>query len=78
MQTQFTTDQISVVYVSELREKIGSADFSDFDVVFFFLWYDAMRYGVKINGFEFRKTCVGIHSLSSPGQVGDWMKVKRV
>lgn len=58
-------DQISVVYVSELREDIGSADFSKFDVVFFFLWYDAMRYGVKINGFKFRKTCVGIHSLSS-------------
>ena len=58
-------DHISVVYVSELREKIGSTDFSEFDVVFFFLWYDAMRYGVKINGFEFRKTCVGIHSLSS-------------
>lgn len=58
-------DQISIVYVSDIREDIASADFSKFDVVFFFLWYDAMRYGVEIKGFEFRKTCVGIHSLSS-------------
>lgn len=58
-------DQISIAYISEIREDITAVDFSMFDVVFFFLWYDAMRYGVEIKGFEFRKTCVGIHSLSS-------------
>lgn len=58
-------EQMSIAYVSDIRENIAFVDFSEFDVVFFFLWYDAMRYGVKIKGFEFRKSCVGIHSLSS-------------
>ena len=56
---------IDINYMSNIRVKIDEYDFTDYDVIFFFLWYDAMRYGIKINGFEFRKTCVGIHSLSS-------------
>lgn len=56
---------IEIKYISELRLVLDSADFSQYDVVFFFLWYDAMRYGVKIKGFDFNKTCVGIHSISS-------------
>ena len=58
-------EHVEIKYVSELRLEIEATDFSPFDVVYFFLWYDAMRYGVKIKGFEFSKTCVGIHSLSS-------------
>ena len=56
---------IDIQYISELRLVLDSADFSQYDVVFFFLWYDAMRYGVNIKGFDFKKTCVGIHSISS-------------
>ena len=56
---------IEIQYISDLRLNPDSANLSDFDVVFFFLWYDAMRYGMKIKGFDFRKTCVGIHSISS-------------
>lgn len=56
---------IDIQYISVLREDLSKGDFSPYDVVFFFLWYDAMRYGVKVKGFDFSKTCVGIHSLSS-------------
>jgi len=59
---------IDVAYISDIRLNTSTFDVSNYDVVFFFLWYDAMRYGPKINGFEFTKTCVGIHSLDS------WMK----
>ncbi|MDA8839631.1 glycosyltransferase family 4 protein [Candidatus Poseidonia alphae] len=58
-------EYIEIKYVSNIRGDIDQQDFSKYDVVFFFLWYDAMRYGVKVNGFDFNKTCVGIHSLSS-------------
>jgi glycosyltransferase involved in cell wall biosynthesis len=58
-------EDIDINYVSKMRLKINDYDFSNYDVVFFFLWYDAMRYGIQIKGFEFNKTCVGIHSLSS-------------
>jgi glycosyltransferase involved in cell wall biosynthesis len=56
---------IDIDYVSEMRLDLGKYDFANYDVVFFFLWYDAMRHGIKIPGFNFKKTCVGIHSLSS-------------
>ena len=58
-------EYIDIKYVSTIRDDIDQYDFSKYDVVFFFLWYDAMRYGIKVNGFDFNKTCVGIHSLSS-------------
>jgi glycosyltransferase involved in cell wall biosynthesis len=58
-------EDIEINYVSKMRLDIKEYDFSNYDVVFFFLWYDAMRYGIQVRGFEFSKTCVGIHSLSS-------------
>ncbi|DAC14919.1 MAG TPA: glycosyltransferase [Candidatus Poseidoniales archaeon] len=57
--------EIDIQYIVDIRRDTSKIDFSNYDVVFFFLWYDAMRYGVKINGFEFGKTCVGVHSLAS-------------
>ena len=56
---------ISLQYIVNIRDSIEDTDFTDFDVVYFFLWYDAMRYGPKIPGFDFEKTCVGIHSIAS-------------
>ncbi len=56
---------IHIDYISKMRLNLDQYDFANYDVVFFFLWYDAMRYGIKIQGFDFGKTCVGIHSLSS-------------
>lgn len=58
-------EHIDINYVSNIRANIDEYDFSNYDVVFFFLWYDAMRYGTQVKGLEFSKTCVGIHSLSS-------------
>ena len=58
-------ENIDINYISNMRLEINEYNFSNYDVVFFFLWYDAMRYGIQIKGFEFNKTCVGIHSLSS-------------
>lgn len=57
--------EIDIQYIVDIRRDTSKIDFSNYDVVFFFLWYDAMRYGVKINGFDFGKTCVGVHSLAS-------------
>jgi len=57
--------EIDIQYIVDIRRDTSKTDFSSYDVVFFFLWYDAMRYGVKIKGFEFTKTCVGVHSLAS-------------
>ena len=60
-----STHDVSLQYIVDLRENIEDADFQEFDVVFFFLWYDAMRYGPRIRGFNFDKTAVGIHSIAS-------------
>lgn len=60
-----STHDVSMMYVVDIRRNLSSVDFSSFDVVFFFLWYDAMRYGPYIKGFSFDKTCVGIHSIAS-------------
>lgn len=57
--------EIDIDYISRMRMNLDDCDFSEYDVVFFFLWYDAMRYGIKVQGFDFMRTCVGIHSLSS-------------
>ena len=48
-----------------IRRKPREFDVSDYDVVFFFLWYDAMRYGPDFKGFSFDRTCVGVHSHAS-------------
>lgn len=53
---------IEIKYMINIRENIGEEDFSDYDVVYFFLWFDAMRYGPRIKGFDFLKTFVGVHS----------------
>jgi len=57
--------QVDIAYIVDIREDLESIDISDYDVVFFFLWFDAMRYGAKIKGFDFRRTCVGVHSIAS-------------
>ena len=51
-----------VVYVKILRRKDSIIDLSDYDVVYWFLWYDAFSIGPRIKGFDFSKTCVGVHS----------------
>ncbi|MAJ00869.1 MAG: hypothetical protein CMA10_00470 [Euryarchaeota archaeon] len=56
---------VDIKYIVEFRDNVDSIDFSDYDVVFFFLWYDAMRYGRRVKGFDFQKTCVGVHSIAS-------------
>ena len=53
---------IEIKYVINIRDNIDQEDFTGYDIVYFFLWYDAMRYGPRIKGFDFVKTCVGIHS----------------
>jgi glycosyltransferase involved in cell wall biosynthesis len=56
---------LSLRYIIDIRDNIEGTDFGEFDVVYFFLWYDAMRYGPQISGFDFGKTCVGVHSIAS-------------
>lgn len=58
-------DSIDIQYIIDIRREVGKVDFSGYDVIFVFLWYDAMRYGPQIKGFEFGKTCVGVHSIAS-------------
>ena len=48
--------EIEIQYIVNIRRDTTKVDFSNYDVVFFFLWYDAMRYGVKISGFEFKRS----------------------
>ena len=53
-----------IEYIINIRREPESFDVSNYDLVFFFLWFDAMRYGPAMKGFNFSKTCVGVHSLS--------------
>lgn len=56
---------VSIQYVVDIRDNLEQSNFEEFDVVFFFLWYDGMRYGPRIKGFSFEKSIVGIHSIAS-------------
>ena len=53
-----------IEYVINIRRDPKSYDVSHYDLIFFFLWFDGMRYGPSMPGFNFSKTCVGVHSLS--------------
>tara|TARA_X000001036_G_C20575040_1_gene764284 strand:- start:303 stop:1214 length:912 start_codon:yes stop_codon:yes gene_type:complete len=55
---------IEIEYITNIRRDPNSFDISNFDVTYFFLWFDGMRYGPQMKGFQFSKTCVGVHSLS--------------
>lgn len=59
-----TKHEIDIEYIINIRRNPESFDVSAYDLVFFFLWFDGMRYGPSLRGFEFSKTCVGVHSLS--------------
>ena len=55
---------IDIEYIINIRRNPSSSDLTEYDVTFFFLWFDGMRYGPSMKGFEFNKTCVGVHSQS--------------
>lgn len=59
-----TNKNIDIEYIINIRRSPNSFDVSAYDVIFFFLWFDGMRYGPQMKGFQFSKTCVGVHSLS--------------
>ena len=59
-----TTHEIEIEYIINIRREPKSFDLSTYDLTFFFLWFDGMRYGPQMKGFQFSKTCVGVHSLS--------------
>ena len=63
--SRHSTHDVSIQYIVDIRTHLERANFDEFDVVFFFLWYDGMRYGPKIKGFDFNKSIVGIHSIAS-------------
>jgi len=52
----------SIDYVQRIRRKNSIIDLSNFDIVYWFLWFDAFSIGPRIKGFNFSKTCVGVHS----------------
>ena len=56
--------EIEIEYIINIRRDPSSFDLSIYDLTFFFLWFDGMRYGPLMKGFQFSKTCVGVHSLS--------------
>ena len=56
--------KMDVEYIINIRRDPSSFDLSEYDIVFFFLWFDGMRYGPSMKGFNFSKTCVGVHSHS--------------
>lgn len=53
---------VEIDYVKRLRRKGAEADLSGYDVVYWFLWYDAYCIGPRIKGFNRSKTCLGVHS----------------
>lgn len=64
LQKSSTKYEIEVEYIINIRRDPSSFDLTPYDITFFFLWFDGMRYGPKMKGFQFSKTCVGVHSLS--------------
>jgi len=64
IQSESTIHEIDIEYIINIRRDPGSFDISEYDISFFFLWFDGMRYGPAMKGFKFEKTCVGVHSLS--------------
>lgn len=60
-----SSHDIDISYILDIRKDTAAIDISNYDVVFFFLWFDAMQYGPQLRGFKFSKTCVGIHSIAS-------------
>ena len=64
LQSSSTKHDIEIEYIINIRRDPSSFDLSPYDLTFFFLWFDGMRYGPSMKGFQFSKTCVGVHSLS--------------
>ncbi len=64
LQSSSTIHEIEIEYIINIRRDPSSFDLSSYDLTFFFLWFDGMRYGPLMKGFQFSKTCVGVHSLS--------------
>ncbi len=64
IQSHSLSHDIEIEYIINIRRDPSSFDLTEYDVTFFFLWFDAMRYGPSMKGFEFNKTCVGVHSHS--------------
>jgi hypothetical protein len=64
LQKSSTKYEIEIEYIINIRKDPNSFDLTSYDITFFFLWFDGMRYGPEMKGFEFSKTCVGVHSLS--------------
>lgn len=64
LQSSSSKHDIEIEYIINIRRDPSSFDLSAYDLTFFFLWFDGMRYGPSMKGFQFSKTCVGVHSLS--------------
>lgn len=64
LQKSSTKYKIEVEYIINIRSNPSSFDLTQYDLTFFFLWFDGMRYGPEMKGFQLSKTCVGVHSLS--------------
>ncbi len=64
LQKSSTKHEIKIEYIINIRRDPSSFDLTPYDITFFFLWFDGMRYGPEMKGFQFSKTCVGVHSLS--------------
>jgi hypothetical protein len=64
LQSSSSKHEIEIEYIMNIRRDPSSFDLSPYDLTFFFLWFDGMRYGPSMKGFQFSKTCVGVHSLS--------------
>lgn len=56
---------IHISYIVDIRAAPDTFDIRQFDLVYIFNWYDAIRYAPLFQGFNADKICVGVHSLES-------------
>jgi glycosyltransferase involved in cell wall biosynthesis len=65
VQSYATRWEIDIAFVVDFRRNVVEFDIRGYDVVFFFLWTDAFRYGPSIPHFNPLRFAVGVHSHAS-------------
>ena len=65
VQSRTTRWQVEIAFVVDFRSNLAEFDTRGYEVVFFFLWTDAFRYGPSIPHFDPLRFAVGVHSHAS-------------
>jgi glycosyltransferase involved in cell wall biosynthesis len=65
VQSCATRWEVDIAFVIDFRRNLAEFDIRYYDIVFFFLWTDAFRYGPSIPYFDPLRCAVGVHSHAS-------------